>query len=75
MKTERILIVGGGVAGLMCKNRLEHIGFTPILIEKADALRSDGAGILLGANVLKIFRECDLEEPLMEYAQSLDEIM
>jgi 2-polyprenyl-6-methoxyphenol hydroxylase-like FAD-dependent oxidoreductase len=75
MKTERILIVGGGVAGLMCKNRLEYLGYTPILVEKADALRSDGAGILLGANVLKIFRECALEEPLMEYAQSLDEIM
>lgn len=75
MKTERILIVGGGVAGLMCKNRLEYLGYTPILVEKADVLRSDGAGILLGANVLKIFRECALEEPLMEYAQSLDEIM
>ncbi|MDD2838444.1 MAG: FAD-dependent monooxygenase, partial [Sulfuricurvum sp.] len=75
MKPERILIVGGGVAGLMSKNRLEHLGYKPVLVEKADALRSDGAGILLGANVLKIFRECALEEPLMRYAQSLDEII
>lgn len=75
MKPERILIVGGGVAGLMCKNRLEHLGYAPILVEKSDTLRSDGAGILLGANVMKIFRECALEEPLMSYAQPLDEIM
>ncbi|WP_298694844.1 FAD-dependent monooxygenase [uncultured Sulfuricurvum sp.] len=75
MKSERVLIVGGGVAGLMCKNRLEHLGYRPVLVEKADVLRSDGAGILLGANVLKIFRECALDEALMRYAQSLDEIM
>lgn len=26
----------------MCKNRLEHLGYTSILVEKADALQSDG---------------------------------
>ncbi|MFA5501552.1 MAG: FAD-dependent monooxygenase [Sulfurovaceae bacterium] len=71
---ERILIVGGGVAGLMTKNRLEALGYKPVLVEKADVLRSDGAGILLGANVLKIFRECGLEDQLLQYAQPLNEI-
>ena len=70
----RILIVGGGVAGLMAKNRLESLGYTPMLVEKADALRADGAGILLGANVLRIFRECGLEEALLAKSQTLKEI-
>ena len=70
----RILIVGGGVAGLMAKNRLESLGYTPMLVEKGDALRADGAGILLGANVLRIFRECGLEEALLSKSQTLREI-
>ena len=70
----RILIVGGGVAGLMTKNRLEALGYKPTLVEKADALRADGAGILLGANVLRIFRECALEEGLLAKSQTLHEI-
>jgi 2-polyprenyl-6-methoxyphenol hydroxylase-like FAD-dependent oxidoreductase len=73
-RKERILIVGGGVAGLMSKNRLEALGYEPVLVEKADVLRSEGAGILLGANVLKIFRECGLEDELLQYAQPLKEI-
>jgi 2-polyprenyl-6-methoxyphenol hydroxylase-like FAD-dependent oxidoreductase len=72
---ERILIVGGGVAGLMTKNRLESLGYRPVLVEKADTLRTDGAGILLGANVLRIFRACGLEDALMRYAQPLREIV
>ncbi|WP_294892786.1 MULTISPECIES: FAD-dependent monooxygenase [unclassified Sulfuricurvum] len=73
-RDEKILIVGGGVAGLMSKNRLESLGYNPVLAEQADALRSEGAGILLGANVLKIFRECGLEDELLHYAQPLKEI-
>ncbi|MDD5359926.1 MAG: FAD-dependent monooxygenase [Sulfurovaceae bacterium] len=70
----RILIVGGGVAGLMTKNRLEALGYAPTLVEKADALRTSGTGILLGANVLRIFRECGLEEALLAKSQKLREI-
>ena len=74
-KNEKILIVGGGVAGLMSQNRLESLGYKPVLVEKSDTLRTDGAGILLGANVLRIFRECGLEDELMRYAQPLREIV
>lgn len=72
---EKILIVGGGVAGLMTQNRLESLGYKPVLVEKANALRADGAGILLGANVLRIFRECGLDNELLQYAQPLREII
>ncbi|MDD3597343.1 FAD-dependent monooxygenase [Sulfuricurvum sp.] len=41
MKPERVLIVGGGVAGLMCKNRLEHLGYKPVLVEKSSTRFSD----------------------------------
>ena len=71
---EKILIVGGGVAGLMVKNRLEALGYMPILAEKADKLRADGAGLLLGANVTKIFRTIGLEDQLLDLSQPIDEI-
>ena len=74
MTNETILIVGGGVAGLTVKTRLEALGYTPVLAEKADTLRTDGAGLLLGANVLKIFREMGIEEHILAHAQTLDEL-
>lgn len=41
----RILISGGGLAGLTLAYWLHHYGFTPIVIEKADGLRRAGYGI------------------------------
>ncbi len=72
---ESILIVGGGVAGLTTKKCLENQGYSPILAEKSDNLRTDGAGLLLGANVLKIFRELGLEKALLARSQILDEMV
>jgi FAD-dependent urate hydroxylase len=75
MRDERILIVGAGVAGLMMKNRLEALGYRPILAEKGEALRTDGAGLLLGANVTKIFRSIGLEEELLKRSQTINALV
>lgn len=72
---EKILIVGGGVAGLMAKNRLEALGYTPVLAEKAETLRSEGAGLVLAANVMKVFRAAGLEKAILEKAQVLDTLL
>lgn len=41
----RILISGGGIAGLTLAYWLHHYGFQPCVIEQADGIRRDGYGI------------------------------
>ena len=71
---EKILIVGGGVAGLYVKNRLESLGYAPILTEKSESIRAEGAGILLGPNVLKLFRASGHEAEILKYSTRIDMI-
>lgn len=71
---KNILIVGGGIAGLTVKNLLESFGHTSTLVEKNDTLRSEGAGILLGANVFKILKEMGLEKDLLAKSQILNKM-
>ena len=54
----------------MIKNRLDALGYTSILYEQANTLRAEGAGLLLGANVVKIFKEIGLGVPLHKYLKS-----
>lgn len=75
MENQSILIIGGGVAGLTAKFRLEALGYAPVLVEKGERLRAEGAGLLLGANVVKLFREMGLEEGLLARAQTLDALV
>lgn len=52
----RVLIVGGGVAGLTLAALLEQRGFTPLLVEKAREYADDGYSIGLwpaGSRILK----------------------
>ena len=71
---KKILIVGAGIAGLMIKNRLDALGYISVLCEQNDTLRAQGAGLLLGANVVKIFKEIGLENELLSKSQVVDTI-
>ena len=71
---KKILIVGAGIAGLMIKNRLDTLGYPSILCEQANTLRAEGAGLLLGANVVKIFKEIGLADELLSKSQVVDTI-
>lgn len=70
----KILIVGGGVAGLYVKNRLEVLGYKPKLVEQSPTLRTDGAGIMLGANVQKLFRVSGHEREILRHSTRIDAI-
>lgn len=71
---KRILIVGAGIAGLMMKNRLEALGYASILCEQNETLRAEGAGLLLGANVVKIFKDIGLDSELLLKSQVVNTI-
>src|ERR671927_177802 len=51
---ERILIVGGGIAGLTLATALHQHGFTPELIERSPAWQAIGAGIAVQPNGMRI---------------------
>jgi 2-polyprenyl-6-methoxyphenol hydroxylase-like FAD-dependent oxidoreductase len=50
MKRCRILVVGGGLAGLALARALDEAGFAPQVIERAAGWQVSGAGMYLQAN-------------------------
>jgi 2-polyprenyl-6-methoxyphenol hydroxylase-like FAD-dependent oxidoreductase len=53
-KTERILVVGGGVAGLTAAAALHRHGFTTELVEREQTWHAVGAGFLVQANGMRM---------------------
>jgi 2-polyprenyl-6-methoxyphenol hydroxylase-like FAD-dependent oxidoreductase len=56
----RILIVGGGIAGLTLATSLQHQGFRPELVERNPEWQAEGAGILVHANGMRVLRALGL---------------
>src|SRR5580692_8388830 len=59
---ERILIVGGGIAGLSVATALHRQGYTPELVERSTAWPAVGAGINLPANGVRVLRALGVGE-------------
>ncbi len=57
---DRILIVGGGIAGLSLATALHQHGFTAELVERSTAWPATGAGILVQANGMRMLRALGL---------------
>ncbi len=64
---ERILIVGGGIAGLTLATALHQHGFTAELIERSSSWQVIGAGIAVQPNGIRILRALGLG-PAIEHA-------
>jgi 2-polyprenyl-6-methoxyphenol hydroxylase-like FAD-dependent oxidoreductase len=56
----RILIVGGGIAGLTAAIALRRGGFSPDLIERSESWRALGAGIVIQPNAMQVLRTLDV---------------
>jgi 2-polyprenyl-6-methoxyphenol hydroxylase-like FAD-dependent oxidoreductase len=59
---ERILIVGGGIAGLSVTTALHRQGLTPELVERSTTWPAVGAGINLPANGVRVLRALGVGE-------------
>jgi 2-polyprenyl-6-methoxyphenol hydroxylase-like FAD-dependent oxidoreductase len=61
---ERILIIGGGIAGLTAAIALRRRGFAPELVERAASWRALGTGIVIQPNAMRLLRELDVASHL-----------
>ena len=52
-RNERILIVGGGIAGLTAAIALRRRGFAPELVEQGASWRAIGTGIVIQPNAMQ----------------------
>jgi hypothetical protein len=56
----RILIVGGGIGGLSAATALHAHGFAPEVVERSPSWPTEGAGITLHANGVRVLRSLRL---------------
>jgi len=68
---ERILIVGGGIAGLSLATALHRRGYIPELVEQSTTWPAVGAGINLPANGVRVLRMLGLGEAVERTAAVL----
>ncbi len=67
----KLVIVGGGIAGLAAMQSLVKTGYQVSLIEKSPHLRAYGAGLMLGINAMKVLESLDLSAEVIKRGQSL----
>ena len=63
---QRIAIIGAGLGGIPAAAMLQARGQNVTIYEQAPAFARLGAGINLGANIMKIMRELGIEDELCE---------
>jgi 2-polyprenyl-6-methoxyphenol hydroxylase-like FAD-dependent oxidoreductase len=61
----KLLVVGGGVAGLTAATALHRDGFTTELVERQQTWHALGAGFLVHANGMRMLRSLGLAEGVM----------
>ena len=68
MRTQQLLIAGGGIGGLAAALAVARVGWDVRLYERAPEFSEVGAGVQLGPNVTRILRAWGLEDALAAVA-------
>lgn len=64
-------IIGAGIGGLTTAIALRQQGFEVRLFEQAPVLRPVGAGIVLAANAMQVYRDLGISKALIQHGQEL----
>ncbi|WP_212005261.1 FAD-dependent monooxygenase [Chitinophaga sp. HK235] len=70
----KAIIIGGGIGGLTTAIALQQQGWTYEIFEAAPEYKAVGAGILLGANAMKVYERLGLTKVLEERGGHLDHL-
>jgi 2-polyprenyl-6-methoxyphenol hydroxylase-like FAD-dependent oxidoreductase len=62
---KKIIILGGGIAGLSTAIALKNNGIDAVVFESAPSIKPVGAGLGLAANAIKAFKELRIEEEVI----------
>jgi 2-polyprenyl-6-methoxyphenol hydroxylase-like FAD-dependent oxidoreductase len=68
----KVVILGGGIAGLTAAIALKRIGIQVVVYEAAPEIRAVGAGLVLAANAIKAFRKLGVDQAVMAEGRLLD---
>lgn len=68
----KIVITGGGIAGLTAAIALKKIGINARVYEAAPEIRAVGAGLALAANAIKAFQKLEIDKAVMAEGRLLD---
>ncbi len=63
-KSKKIAVIGAGLGGAAAARLLQNAGFDVDVYEQAPGFSRIGAGIHVGPNIMKVFREMGLEQQL-----------
>jgi 2-polyprenyl-6-methoxyphenol hydroxylase-like FAD-dependent oxidoreductase len=71
MTGEKVLIVGGGIAGLALAAGLRRDGVPCEIVERASEWQPVGAGIVMGINAMKVLRSLGVADRVAEHGRRL----
>jgi 6-hydroxynicotinate 3-monooxygenase len=63
---KRVAVIGAGLGGLSVASFLQRAGFPVTVYEQASTFSRIGAGIILSANAMKVFRRLGIEQCLVK---------
>jgi 2-polyprenyl-6-methoxyphenol hydroxylase-like FAD-dependent oxidoreductase len=65
-RNERVMIVGGGIAGLSLASALRALGLTPTIVEQAPRFGAVGAGIAMSVNAMAVLRQLGFADAALD---------
>jgi 2-polyprenyl-6-methoxyphenol hydroxylase-like FAD-dependent oxidoreductase len=69
---QRVLVVGGGIAGLATASALLQRGIEADVVERAAAWSDPGTGMYLPANSVRALGSLGLQGPLLDHAYGIE---